>query len=172
VKIKWSLRLVTGAVVREKDHTSVETTVYGTTSSDAAMGATTKHGKQLWVQTDAGEVVTARLDNTKDISASPGDRVRIVFADPGAHVVGLTNETLHTTWKWKYPSNSGWLALIAALAFFAMPIAGLIALWQGSLLAGIVLLTLTAFIVAVPLGNNRRKIRDLHRERDAMLSAR
>ena len=168
--IKWTLRLVTGIVAREKDTATVQTTAYGTTSADAMVSARTVHSKQLWVQSDDGKMVTAQLQGTQNVSASPGDRVRVVFADPGGHVVGLNNETLETTWTWKYPSNSGCLALIAALSFFAMPIAGLVALWRGSLLIGAALLAVTAFIVIVPLGRNRRKVRNLHRQRQEMLS--
>jgi hypothetical protein len=168
---KWTLRLVTGTVVREKDSASVNTTIYGSSSSDAMASAQTTHSKQLWVDRGHGDVVSAHLDGTKNVSASPGDRVRIVFADPGAHVVGLTNETLQTTWKWKYPSKPGGFALLATLAIFAMPLFGLIALWRGNYAVGLTLLAITAFVIAVPLGLNRRRIRELHRQRDEMLSA-
>jgi hypothetical protein len=134
------------------------------------VGVQTTHSMQIWVQTDSGNISSALIKNSKNVSASPGDSVRIVFADPGAHVVGLRNETLQTTWKWSYPSNSGGLALLAALSFFAMPIFGMIALWRANYVVGIVLLAITAFIVVVPLGRNRQKIRELHSERDRMLS--
>ena len=170
MKIKWTLRLVQGVVTRGKDSASVSTTVYGSTASNAAVSLHTTHSMQIWVETEGGNIASALIRDSKNVSASPGDSVRIVFADPGAHVVGLKNETLQTTWKWEYPSNSGWFALLAALSFFAMPIFGMIALWRANYVVGIVLLAVTAFIVAVPLGRNRQKIRELHSERDRMLS--
>ena len=170
MKINWTLRLVQGVVTRGKDSASVNTTVYGSTASDAMVGVQTTHSMQIWVETDGGNIASAFIRDSRNVSASPGDSVRIVFADPGAHVVGLRNETLQTTWKWKYPSNSGCFALLAALSFFAMPILGIIALWRAHYVVGIVLLAITAFIVAVPLGRNREKIRELHSERDRMLS--
>lgn len=168
--IPWKLRLVKGVVARAKDSASVNTTVYGSTSSDAMVASQTSHTMQIWVETDNQDVTSAHIKGSINVSVSPGDRVRVVLADPGAHVVGLNNETLQTTWKWKYPSKSGGFALLAAACFFAMPIIGLIALWRANYVIGIGLLAITAFIVAVPLGRNRQTVRELHAERDRMLS--
>ena len=171
MRIKWTLRLVTGTVVREKDHASVNTTIYGTSSQDAALSASTVHGKELWIETDDGKVVSAKLNGTERVSASPGDRVRVVFADPGAHVVGLTNETLQTTWKWKYPFKSGCLPLLAPLFFLSLLLVGLFALWRGHFTVAAISLAIVAYIFVVPLGHNRRKVRELHRLREEMLSS-
>jgi outer membrane protein assembly factor BamB len=171
MRIKWTLRLVTGTVSRERDVQSVNTTVYGTTSGDAMVGVHTTHSKQLWVQTADGRLISALLNNSEKVSAAPGDRVRVVFADPGGHVVGLANETLQTSWTWKYPSKSGFLALLAPLLFLGLLIVGLIALWRGNLSPAVICLSIVAYVYLVPLGHNRRRVRELHRERQEMLSA-
>lgn len=172
MRIKWTLRLAIGTVARERDAASVNTTVYGSTASDAMTSARTTHSKQLWVETDDGSVISAHLRNSEHVSAAPGDRVRIVFADPGGHVVGLANETLQTSWTWNYPSKSGFLALLAPLLFLGLLIAGLIALWRGNLATAVICLSIVAYVCLVPLGHNRRRVRELHRERQEMLSAR
>lgn len=168
--INWTLRLVTGTVAREKDTASVNTTVYGTTAGDTTISARTAHSKQIWIESDAGQMVPAKLAHTENVSASPGDRVRVVFADPGGHVVGLRNETLQTTWKWKYPPTSSSTQLIMLLALLGLSIAGLVFLWRGDLLPAALSLSVVAYIVVVPLGRNRQRIRRLHNEREAMLN--
>ncbi len=170
MSINWTLRLLTGTVVREKDSATVKTTLYGSGNDGAFASADTEHTKQIWVDPGDGSIVSVQLKGTQNVSASPGDRVRVVFADPGSHVVGLRNENLQTSWEWKFPSNSGCLALLAALALFALPVSGLIALWREDYLVGLALLALFALIALVPMPNRRRRIAELRNARARMLS--
>lgn len=167
--IPWTLRLITGVVARGKDTVTHETVAYG--GSNQAIATSTRHAMTLWVDTDDGQVVSANLDNTQTVTATSGDRVRIVFADPGAHVVGMANETLGQTWHWKFPSP-GSAPLIAALALLILAAAAVGFLLNGNIAVALLLSAIVAYIVIVPLGRNRQSIRALQEERSRMLAMR